>query len=466
MSVMTINLKQLVQRRILWLVYAFLTLSGGVYAVALLDALSRGRNTRGWFSGLLMLSAVVGVLVASMQMEMLVKPFAFGLPGHRSVVRRILIRAGITINLLACLLFLAYPGLTAAADAMVVVAAFFSGLTFFWLGVAWVFVGWNAAIMLAMIPAIIFGSGLFNLHILIERVVVGYPFAVIALGIAVTIVAWLQLGREAFLRGYCGQLRLGITDAFDPNKQRQYARQVNAWKKIKPGWQAPRIEGFFRNRMSDCQGVGIGRYLWGQCYATLGPMLMFQSNSYANLVMLLLIVCVFGYIGQGAGMLYFMLSIVLIQAFSPAYSTVLVPGGRRERFWANLTNLIVLTGFVTIFLLGAMALMIPLERVMPDLTIKNHPIPYRALSLQYWYMPLLLMPLGATLYLMFSRRPLVLMVLICCLSPFAMFLTMAPKGSWFQTIPGYSMAALVGLAWMVYGLVCHRVCLKWSLVRT
>ena len=103
MRVLLVNLKHLYQRRSLWIVYA-----GVVMVVWFWSALSvtKGKVP---FGGFLLGSLLLGLLVATLQMETASKPFSFCLPGHREAVRRLVLRVGIPAGLTHLLAPLAPP---------------------------------------------------------------------------------------------------------------------------------------------------------------------------------------------------------------------------------------------------------------------------------------------------------------------------------------------------------------------
>ena len=107
MSILTINLRHLYQRRGLWLVYPML----GIFVLVSIGVpLEDPAAGEGRFIGLIALAFMVGMAVVVLQMEILTKPMAFCLPGHRQTVRKFVFSVGIVTNLVGALLFLFYPG--------------------------------------------------------------------------------------------------------------------------------------------------------------------------------------------------------------------------------------------------------------------------------------------------------------------------------------------------------------------
>ncbi|MHC4463656.1 MAG: hypothetical protein ACYS30_19830, partial [Planctomycetota bacterium] len=108
MSILTVNLKHLHQRRGLWLVYVCL----GFFAfIGIAVSFKRPSAGQGQFIGLVVLAFVVGLLLALLPIELMSKPFSYCLPGHRKVVRKFIFSVAVVFNFLASLRFLWYPGL-------------------------------------------------------------------------------------------------------------------------------------------------------------------------------------------------------------------------------------------------------------------------------------------------------------------------------------------------------------------
>ena len=174
MGILAINLKQLYQRRGLWLGYLMFAL---FVWVSLMVALDDPRAGAGTFIGLILLVFLVGMAAAVVQMEILTKPMAFCLPQHRRIVGRFILTIGVVANAVAAMLFLFYPGLPLAWRLLVLGSAFAAGLVFYLAGAWWVFlVRQPMALVGFLIAAFFFGRQL-GLHVRLERIVVLHPLA-------------------------------------------------------------------------------------------------------------------------------------------------------------------------------------------------------------------------------------------------------------------------------------------------
>ena len=149
MSILTVNLKHLYQRRGLWLVYA---LFGIVAATLIKDPLLRARAGHGDYIASAVLPFFIGFLLILPQIAVLSKPLSYCLPGHRRVFRRYVFWTGIATSGVCSMLFLRYPGLDGGPLVLVVCSAFFGGMTFYLAGVVPAMVGVNAAVIFAIVP--------------------------------------------------------------------------------------------------------------------------------------------------------------------------------------------------------------------------------------------------------------------------------------------------------------------------
>jgi hypothetical protein len=256
MSILTINLKHLYQRRAIWLLCSFL---GFFVCASISIPLEHPGAGKGQYIGLVALAFVVGLLFAVLPKEILSKPFSYCLPGHRKVPRKFVFCVGIVFNLFGSLLFLMYPGLNSGQLVLIVCSAFFAGLSSYLLGVWLAFGVRNSVAFIGFLPLAFFGVGLFGLHVIIERAIVGNPFGVILVGILSSIVAWLWLGDEGRARRYCAVPWVGFFDAWNRDKLQKYRRVRTAikWDKLKQH-PSPWVETFFLGRMNRHDYVSAG----------------------------------------------------------------------------------------------------------------------------------------------------------------------------------------------------------------
>jgi len=467
MSILTVNLKHLYQRRGLWLVYVIL----GFFTFAGIAVLFKGPAAgKGQFIGLVALAFVIGGLLATaLPIEVLTKPFSYCLPGHRKVVRKFIFSVAVVFNFLASLLFLMYPGLHSWQLVLVVYSAFCAGLIFYWLGVGLAFGVRNSVAWIGLWPLIIFGGAFFGLHIVIERAIVGNPFGVILVGVLSSVLAWLWLGDARLARRYCGVPGIGFFDAWNRDKMQRYRRVRAAikWDKLKKH-PSPWVETFFLGRMNRHDYTSAGRYIWGGLYSAFGIALSQLSQwkeAFSGLFLALVLVCLMGYMGPWTiNILFIMPGLMIAQMRLPVYSSMLISGGRNERYRCAITLVITTAVLITVLATIVAALSLPLATIMPDITLRGITFAFYAMNIKLFFVPLLMIPIVFTIQLIFYIKP-IFMVFSIMLVFMVLFATGIIWGEQFGAVinPMYIVSPVV-LSWVLFLLVLRYVCTRRCLV--
>lgn len=461
MSILVANLKHLHQRRELWLVCALLGLSAFVCTALMLDPRAAGK---GAFVCILFLMFIVGFLVAMLSLEVVAKPFSYCLPGHRKVARMFIVITGAAVSLMGSLLFLVYPGLDSWQRIPVVCSAFCADMLFFYAGVGLAFGIRNPTPFVGFLPVVVFGMGLFELHVALERVIIENPFAVTLVGGLCSILVWFCLGSEGWARRYCAVPWIGFLDVWNREKMRKYqtARAAIKWEKL-GGHPNQRLERFFLGQMRRSGHFSKRQCAWGTLY-TISPVALLQ---WKGLALSLLPMAVWaGYVSRGAPFMVCFVSVMisgLTLARPPVYSSLLTGGGRRERLWATATT-VAAAALLSAALIAVTALLsIPLARVIPEIEFRGlklvlHPIDLRVLTL-----PLLVVPIAATLHLIFYRR--LVLLLLSLVPPFSVIavLTVAYKQLSGVLNPGPIMMLWIP-AWLIFVITCRHVAMRRCLV--
>lgn len=282
MSILTINLRHLYQRRMLWLAYPMFALFAWVSIMVPLDNPAAGE---GQFIGLIVFAFMVGMAAMVLQMEILTRPMAFCLPGHRPCVRKVIFVIAIVTNGFSAMLFLGYPNLPFVWRLIVLCSAFFAGLIFYLAGVALAFRCRQANAFIGLFASALFGGRLLNLHILLERAIVLHPGLVIGLGLLCAAGMWIYLNNAEMVRQHCLKPWIGFDDMFNRQKLRQLHRRRGAalWGKLKDH-PRPWVEAFFINRMTQCGPLSPARFAWGAVYRSFA-LLISQWKSPVLLVL-------------------------------------------------------------------------------------------------------------------------------------------------------------------------------------
>jgi hypothetical protein len=371
---------------------------------------------------------------------------------------------GAAFNFLGSLLFLWYPGLNSWQLVLVACSAFSAGLIFYWLGVGLAFSVRNSAAWIGLLPFIIFGGGFFGLHIVIERAIVGNPFGVILVGVLSSVLAWLWLGNADRTRRYCGVPGIGFFDAWNRDKMQKYrqVRLAKKWDKLKKH-PSPWVETFFLGRMNRYDYVSTGRYIWGGLYTTFGIALPQWKEAFSGVFSALVLVCFLGYMGPGRNIFFIMPGLMFAQMRLPVYSSMLISGGRNERYRCAMTQVITTAVLVTVLATIVAALSLPLAAIMPDITLRGSTFAFRAMNIELFFVPLLMIPIVFTIQLIYYRKPVVMMVLIMLL----FMLLFGTASFWREQLSGVInpiyIVILVVLSWVLFLLVLRYVCTRRSL---
>ncbi|MHC4085097.1 MAG: hypothetical protein ACYSWZ_08415 [Planctomycetota bacterium] len=463
MSILTVNLKHLYQRRGLWLAYVVL----GFLVFVCIAAPFKEQVEQGRFTWLILLTFVIGLIAAMLPIEVLSKPFSYCLPGHRKIPRKYIFCLGIVFNFFGSLLFLRYPGLNSVQLLLVVCSAFFAGLISYLLGVAFAFGITNSVAFVGFLLLVIVGGGFFGLYRVLERAIVGIPFGIVLVGFLSSIVAWIWLGNEDWARKYCAVPWIGFFDVWNRDKMQRY-RQVRAaakWDKLKQH-PNPWVETFFLGRMNRYDYFSANRYIWGAFYTTFGIALS-QISQWMAAFSFLLWVCFYGYIGFGLVNMLFILPVLMIsQMRLPVYSSMLISGGRNERYRCAMTLVITTAVLITILVTIVAALSLPLATIMPDITLQGRTFTFHAMDIRLFFIPLLMIPLIFTVQLIFYRKMLYMMILfmlimLICGLPFL------PSMILYEHLSsGITQIFIIGgliLCWSTFLFVSRYICMKRNL---
>lgn len=464
MSILTANLKHLYQRRGLWLAYVIF----GFFAAMGVGwgALNEPRAGQGQFSVLVALAFVIGLSTAWMQMETLTKPFVFGLPGHRQMVKRFVFSVGIASNLVGCLLFLLYPGVPKGYLPVILLSAFCAGLVFY-LAAVWVAFGSGqplAFIGFLALPIVV--GQMLNLHILLERAIVEAPLHVIVLGLIASGVTWLWLGDDKLGRKNCLRPTIGLGAVFDPEKVRRFHQTkagTRRWERLKDH-PRPWVQTLFLSRMQRQRPFGTTQFVWGSLYTNFA---MWVSQ-WRTLLLLTVFLSVFlGYIGSFMLFVLFVPMMVLVQTRPALYSTLMIAGGRDQRLVSTLVTAIAGSALIGFVVGLAVLLSIPLTYVLPDLRFRGIPLDYEMISLKVFWV-LVVLPLICTIQVVFFKKPLAMMgtfMALVYIVVLPLLMGRRPGVSPFSVPSAPSAVALAVLLWAIFVWIVYQIARNRSLVK-
>jgi len=468
MSILWANLKHLYQRRSFW----FVGLVSGAFAFGVIMVLIEAvtENKQGGFSVPILWMFFVSAFVASLPIGVLTKPFSYCLPNHRNIPRKFLFSIGLGLSFLWSLSVLFFPDLNFVKTVLACLSAFSTFTIFYWLGAWLVFRLRNWVVVFALFPLLIFGNQLLNMSTIIERAIVEIALPMILLGGIVNFLAWSYWGRANLARRYCGTMRLEAFDAWNREKMKKYslARLTEKDKKRPNSMRiSDSVEGFFVSRISRAETGSLQQYIWGALYKSFGMTLSQQWQDLMRILMLILpILCFLCYMpGGGKNIIFLMPGLMVAYMSLGVYSSLLICGGRLQRFWSALT-LAVTTGiFVTVVVVLLAMVTHLLERIMPQLTVKGHEFAFKALNMNFTSVPFLMIPVTLTIGLIFYKKPmltmLLAMVLFQILFTFSILINLK---NWPVQIGPVHIIIMLLCSWAVFVAVLRYISMRCCLV--
>jgi len=459
-SPFTANLKHLYQRRALWFWYALI----GFMLFPLVELLFDPRmDAKGVYSFFLLPSLIAGLLAASLQKEILSRPFSHVLPGHRRIPRRFILIVGVVVNALIGLSFLNYPGLTDQQSNLAVISAAAVGMTLYLFATLLTF-SYARSQQLIGFPALLFiiAAVLFDIDVALEYCIVFHPFAGMLLCALVSAVAWKRLGNRNAFRRICGEEHVTIFNAWNWKKvqgikTRAAARKLAERDRVRDLSPSDR----FTETMRRYAFSGTARNVFGSLYEVLGRLPATTTLLRCLLCLPLFVLMI--YATSGAPTLVFMLftipHIIGLQMKFPATFVLFLPFGRRERSLASLGVVAVITALVTAAALILVALSHALSPIMPEIVLKGHTYTFTAISIRPVFLVTIVVPLGFLIQIFFPDNFLKML-------PFMAFILLWPwtRMTFAAPDPLFMVASIIA-TWTAFTLLLHHHCTRRSLLR-
>jgi hypothetical protein len=461
MNILAANLKHLYQRRGLWPAYGFFALLIYPSVVTALDYPLAGK---GYFVGLIALQLLIGICIASLQVEILTKPFSYCLPGHRKVPEKFVLLVGVITSFVGSLIFIAYPDLLFWERPFVIIAAFCAGLAMYCLGVFLAFVIRNPG-SIGFLPAIFLAYLYLRLHVAVELVVVRTPSVAISLGLTSGAVVWIWLGHSNWARRFCATSRISLFDLWNQGRLIEYTRK-QAFKQYKAlNHPEPWVERLFTSRMNSHDYQTPGRYIWGALYTTYAMALSQWKTHLRNFMLLLFLALFMSYIqARGTSILFFITGLAAMHMRLPIYSSMTIFGGRKERFYTTIILIVSATLLIMVAMAFIVAISTALAPIMPDITLFGMDRSFHTTSPGLLIIPPIIIPIAFALRLVIYKKPFSTFVpiILVVMMMFAWFIRSSERfGALFTPT---SLASLLILNWLVFAVVLRYVCMRRPLV--
>jgi hypothetical protein len=176
----------------------------------------------------------------------------------------------------------------------------------------------------------------------------------------------------------------------------------------------------------------------------------------------ILLLFIFGYM-EGSLASYIFLFIPCIAAMFiqlPLYSSMLISGGRKERFVTTMIVVFAITVLSTTAVTILAALTIPMAEIMPEILLSKLTITFHAADLRMLFIPLLIIPIGLILMTIFYRQLLHAMVFVM----FMFFFVTSISKELSSIISIFPIIVMIILSWLALTAVVWHICTKRSLV--
>ncbi len=452
------NLRQFYQRWVLLLIYVA---TGAAATLIVAEALFDGHGHEGKFAGLLIPIWPIGLMVAVTQMEILSKPFSFCLPGHHAVLRKLVLVVGLAASFLFSLPFLGYPGLFGMPSlwwGLVLGAAFCANLMVYMAGLLVGFTARNAIVSIGLLPALAIFAAMVHLDAAVMRALTHAPFAVIAVTAVAAVAGWQWLGRPAWFRRRCGQYWTELFTPWNPSQMERY-RQVYAARRFTKNV-SPALDGFFQRAISRNGLLDRRKYIWGALYSTC----VLIIPQWKGLVFVIVLAVIWsGYQPSAAPFIAGIIPLMMAGFLQPPLgTTLLVAGGRRERFFATAVLMLGLGG-VSVLVVGvAIALTHLLAPLVPTFEWEGIVLHLRPLRPALLLIPLVVFPFVNLMYILFRRSPVWLIFSLMLAFVFVSFCA-ALLDRFGAIQPGLSAVGIL-LSWGICLAAVHRLALHRDLV--
>lgn len=466
MKTVIANLKLYLPNRYFWTVHVYSL----VIFFIILGAISTHKNDEQIITGVFInLPIFLGFLAGLMQIDIFNKPVSFCLPGHRQVVKQVILIITVIASLI--LAYIAAVFIFGNRWSSMVIPLFFVNIIFFLLGAWLTFFTRNALILIWFI---IFGPSFYiRPYEILGGLIIQHPIVFISIGMLCCILIWLSLNISDIHRKFCAVPQMPIGGLWNREKLEKYQQFKLASKKGKIKVEIkPSVERYFLNKMNSYKYFNMGRYIWGNLYKTFGPLISnFHPLSVLIIFAMLFAFCYSRQTSSFALFMYVLMLSALIQL--PVHSTLLISDGRKEKFYSALG----LSISYTLFILLISTIMIILTNVaepfMPDYDYSGHTYSFHAISYTANLLPIIIVPLVLTFKLFFYKRLSLLFITIAGMyGLFIAFFIILDKLLNFRSpheflsiiVNPVSVVFFIFLLWVIFMAVLRRVCFKRSLV--
>ncbi len=472
MRVLLVNLKHFYQCRALWLFYVFFALNLLILGAMSLvlhplrgSAGAAGGVSSAWMGVICAGSLAVGAMVGTVQMGIISAPLSFCLPDHRNVLRRLILLVGLVPSLLVLSLEFAKNPPTSLSPACL----FGVSLTAYFGGVSISLSRFGPGTALGVILLLLTGGTMLNLGGSKEFVATtASAGAAILLGVVSAVAVWRWLGRTDLFRRRCGRPWL----LWDPATREKYLWPDGSSRR-RP-MTVSRGDRFLLGIVTRCREGGAAQYLWGWLYTWLLPGA--KGRFFMGWTLLLGVgTAALAWYMPDRGPFLIAYMVVLpgaVLGHPPLHSSLLVAGGRRERFLTTMASIVILGAILTLSAMLAFE-MVGLVGVHTFAESRHAEAPglpeflrdrETPMSLRLVVLLLALFPLSRLLEVKLHRKRFLMgMAQMTPVFPVAWLNSFRP--AWLPAVPAGYVALAFFLSWVLCAYGVYRVAMRSDLVR-
>lgn len=323
----------------------------------------------------LLLAGLAGMLVGYFQGQVLCRPFAFLLPGHRFVVARQAMATGALVGLLVALGSAlsphASPGLPLAYLPLALAAYVFGTLVGLWHRYLRGLVGLGTALVYAAAPL--------GWDKRAERLLDQHLALASLLALSMIPWLWRALASRGYARRCCGLREVDRSDLAAEAKE--------AYGRSSPGGAlelgSPAAIRYLLGVIRRSRPDSLWRCCHTVCYEWTGPLALRQVAY--RLVYLLGVALALGYYSRGTGRVgpLFLLPAILVLSCNYVHLRTWLPLDRRGRMKMALAELLVALLYGTILTWTPVILSHAVAPFMPTLAVRGQALAFQPLA--YWY---------------------------------------------------------------------------------
>jgi hypothetical protein len=375
----------------------------------------------------MIISLLTGLIVGSLQKEIVCRPVTYCLPRQAKMPRKIIFLFGFTVSLITTIIgYRVLSRVTTPDTARYVLALsayFILGLSIYMFSSHFAFFADETPNWFGLLWALLFLLAFFGGFEFVIKIMFTHPTAIIIPGAAYCAYVWHFTGSHKLRASLCGKDTGSMFGRWNPEKvQRARIAQI-AKKAGKRGIEAGPLEKKALRAMYSRPFDSPVRAGIGALYAALGNIFCLGFSRLAG--PLLLITVIYGYTignvssfpdgpkGVFVGIIYVLPLFGAMMWKLPVHPTLYIPHGRREKYTATLFAVIAITVFATVFI-GLISLAANAAApYMPQISMPGYPnesLEFMAPPMRMLYLTPMLMPLGFTLSILFGNRQTLLMI--------------------------------------------------------